>query len=152
VRDAGLQRDLADLDQLGLTVTELDLRDPGAAERPSGFDIVWVRGGNTFVLRRVMADTRTDRALTDLVQRDALLYAAYSAGACVLAPDLTGLEAVDDITALANPVTTGLGWLDRPFVPMSAHPVTRKRPPATWSPPDTMRPGKRTGRCATATS
>jgi len=127
VRDAGLQRDIADLGQLGLEVTELDLRDANAAERLSGFDIVWVRGGNTFVLRRVLADTGTDRALTDLIQRDALLYAGYSAGACVLAPDLSGLEAVDDIAAVANPVTTGLGWLDRPFVPhvhSPGHPET----------------------------
>ena len=127
VRDAGLQRDIADLAQLGLEVTELDLRDPDAAERLSGFDIVWVRGGNTFVLRRALADTGTDRALTDLIHRDALLYAGYSAGACVLAPDLSGLEAVDDIAAVANPVTTGLGWLDRPFVPhvhSPGHPET----------------------------
>ena len=127
VRDAGLQRDLADLGQLGLKVTELDLRGPHAAERLLGFDIVWVRGGNTFVLRRVMADTGTDHALTDLVQRDALVYAGYSAGACVLAPDLSGLEAVDDITVVANPLTTGLGWLDRPFVPhlrSPGHPET----------------------------
>jgi dipeptidase E len=127
VRDAGLQRDIADLDQLGLKATELDLHDPDVAERLSDFDVVWVRGGNTFVLRRVLADTGTDHVLTELVRRDALLYAGYSAGACVLAPDLIGLEAVDDITAVANPLTTGLGWLDRPFVPhvrSPGHPET----------------------------
>jgi len=127
VRDAGLQRDLADLGQLGLHVTELDLRGPDAVERLPDFDVVWVRGGNTFVLRRVMADTGTDHAFTDLVQRDALVYGGYSAGACVLAPDLSGLEAVDDITVVANPLTTGLGWLDRPFVPhlhSPGHPET----------------------------
>ena len=117
VRGIGLQRDHADLGRLGLKVCEVDLRDPDAAERLSTFDIVWVRGGNVFVLRRVLADTRIDQVLTDLIRRDAIVYAGYSAGACVLAPDLAGFEEVDDITAVADPVMTGLGVLDRPFVP-----------------------------------
>ncbi len=127
VRDAGLQRDIADLSRLGLEVCQIDLRDPDAAEWLPSFDIIWVRGGNVFVLRRVLADTGTDQVLSDLIRADAIVYAGYSAGACVLAPDLTGLEAVDDITAVADPVTTGLGLLDRPFVPhvrSPGHPET----------------------------
>jgi dipeptidase E len=127
VRDAGLQRDISDLGQVGLEVSEVDLRHPDAAERLSGYDIVWVRGGNVFVLRRVLADTGTDQVLTDLIRGDAIVYAGYSAGACVLAPDLTGLEGIDDITAVADPVATGLGLLDRPFVPhvrSPGHPET----------------------------
>jgi dipeptidase E len=45
----------------------------------------------------------------------------------VLAPDLAGLEEVDDITTVAEPVTTGLGLLDRPFIPhvrSPGHPET----------------------------
>ena len=117
VRDAGLQRDLTDLGQLGLKVTEIDLHDHDAADRLAGSDVVWVRGGNVYVLRRALADTATDHVLTDLIRHDAIVYAGYSAGACVLAPDLTGLELVDDITAVTDPVTAGLGLLDRPFVP-----------------------------------
>ncbi len=117
VRSVSRQLDVADLSLLGLEVCEVDLRDRDAAERLAGSDIVWVRGGNTFVLRRVMADTGTDQVLTDLLRRDAIVYGGYSAGACVLGPDLIGLEEVDDITAVAEPVMTGLGVLDRPFVP-----------------------------------
>jgi dipeptidase E len=127
VRAGALQRDIADLGALGLDVHELDLRDPRAAERLSGSDVVWVRGGNVFVLRRVLADTGTDHVLTALLQDDVIVYAGYSAGACVLAPDLDGLERVDDITAVADPVTSGLGVLDRPFVPhvrSPGHPET----------------------------
>jgi dipeptidase E len=117
MRDTSIRRDFADLEPLGLEVTAIDLRDPNAAGRLGRVDIVWVRGGNVFALRRAMADTGTDQVLTDLIQSDAITYGGYSAGACVLAPDLSGLEQVDDITATVDPVMTGLGVLDRPFVP-----------------------------------
>lgn len=117
VREVSVRRDAADLAPLGLQVSEIDLRDPDAARRLAAVDIVWVRGGNVFALRRALADTGTDQVLTDLIRRDAITYGGYSAGACVLAPDLSGLERVDDITAVADPVMTGLGVLDRPFVP-----------------------------------
>lgn len=117
LRDPSILRDLADLGPLGLDASVIDLRHPDAAGRLSDVDIVWVRGGNTFALRRTMADTGTDQVLVDLIKRDAIAYGGYSAGACVLAPDLRGLERVDDITAIADPIMTGLGVLDRPLVP-----------------------------------
>ncbi len=64
-----------------------------------------------------LADSGADEALVTLLQRDQVAYGGYSAGACVLGPDLTELERVDDPTAVVAPVTTGLGLLDRPFVP-----------------------------------
>ena len=63
------------------------------------------------------SDTGADTVLVDLLQRDAIVYGGYSAGSCVLGPDLTALAQVDDITAVDAPVTSGLGLLDRPFVP-----------------------------------
>jgi hypothetical protein len=62
----------------------------------------------------------------------ALVYAGYSAGACVLSPSLRGLEAVDDAGAVtrvygAEPVRDGLGLLDEAFVPhyrSPGHPET----------------------------
>lgn len=50
-----------------------------------------------------------------------MVYGGYSAGACVLAPSLKGLEhcdSVDDCIALHGEVRyDGLGILDRPVVP-----------------------------------
>jgi dipeptidase E len=117
VRETGLRRDLDDLDAIGLDVTLIDLREPAMVSSLANYDIVWVRGGNVFVLRRVLADTGTDTVLLDLLRRDAIVYGGYSAGACVLAPDLNGLELVDSPAAVAEPIMTGLGLLDRPFVP-----------------------------------
>jgi dipeptidase E len=126
-RATGVQQEFSDLGALGLDVTELDLRQPEATGQLASFDIVWMRGGNVFVLRRVLADSGADEVLIDLIRRNAIVYAGYSAGACVLAPDLSGLERVDDVKAVANPLTTGLSVLDRPIVPhvrSPGHPET----------------------------
>ncbi|SNT58637.1 dipeptidase E [Asanoa hainanensis] len=127
VRAGPLRRDLDDLGALGLDVTLADLREPGTAKSLAGYDIVWARGGNVFVLRRVLADSGADAVLLDLLRDDALVYGGYSAGACVLGEDLTGLAAVDDPGVVADPILTGLGLLDRPFVPhvrSPGHPET----------------------------
>ena len=97
-RSEGLRRDLDELEAAGLAVEMLDLRHTGAVDKLAGFDVVWVRGGNIFVLRRALADTGADTVLIDLLQRDAIVYGGYSAGPCVLGPDLTALAYVDDIT------------------------------------------------------
>ncbi len=87
---------------------------------------MWVRGGNTFDLRRAMAASGGDDAIVDLIANDRAVYGAYSAGCCVLAPSLRGLELVDDPGDPAR--FDGLGVLDRPFVPHCAspgHPETK---------------------------
>ena len=127
VRRDGVQRELDDLSGLGLQPHELDLRDvPEAKDVESaldGVDAVWVRGGNTFVLRVAMARSGADAVLADAIRRDTLVYAGYSAGPCVLAPSLRGLELVDQVDDVgqvwpgADVVWDGLGVLDRAFVP-----------------------------------
>ena len=117
VRTAGLDRDVHDLHEVGLDVTILDLRQEGSLGQLPDYDIVWVRGGNVFVLRRVLADTGADDLLVELLRCDTMVYGGYSAGGCVLAPSLSGLELVDDVTAVAEPLMSGLALLDRPFVP-----------------------------------
>lgn len=138
VRRAGVERELDALAGLGLQPEELDLRDffdrpPGAvASALDAFPAVWVRGGNTFVLRHALARSGADAALTARLHRDTLVYAGYSAGPCVLAPSLRGLELSDspeEVTRLwgAEPRWDGLGVLDRAFVPhvdSPGHPET----------------------------
>jgi dipeptidase E len=122
LRRDGLARDVGELEALGLDVTLVDLRTTNAVHQLASYDLVWVRGGNTFVLRKVFADTGADTTLTGLLRGDALVYGGYSAGPCILAPEIGFLQEVDDITAVKKPVTTGLGLLDRPFVPHVASP------------------------------
>jgi len=116
-RQRGLRRDVDELAGAGLDVELLDLRVPGAVADLGGFDLVWVRGGNVFVLRRALADSGADEALIALLRRDQVVYGGYSAGACVLGPDLSDLGRVDDVSVVVEPITTGLGLLDRPLVP-----------------------------------
>ena len=137
IRREGVQRELDDLTGLGLQPQELDLRDlTGAGDVEAaldGFDAVWVRGGNSFVLRVAMARSGADAVLAAAVRQDALVYAGYSAGPCVLAPSLRGLELVDPVDDVervwpgAELVWEGIGILDRAFVPhwsSPGHPET----------------------------
>jgi dipeptidase E len=127
VRRAGVERELGALRGLGLDPKEVDLRQPFAARELEDADVVWVRGGNAFVLRRAVADSGVERVLVDRITEDDLVYAGYSAGPVVLAPHLRGVERVDDITVVPDPIWDGLGLLDRPFVPhvdSPGHPET----------------------------
>lgn len=126
-REGAMTSEMVPLRRLGFTPREIDLRDyigrPTELERQlSGFPLVWVRGGNTFVLRAQFARSGADRIVPRLLAADALVYAGYSAGACLLCPDLHGLEAADDPaevrpTCGMEPLWDGLGLVDRPIVP-----------------------------------
>jgi dipeptidase E len=127
-RQAGVRREIDALTGLGLRPVELDLRDHfdqpgvGVATALARFPAVWVRGGNVFMLRHALARSGADTALTSLLRQDALVYAGYSAGACVLAPSLRGLEHCDDPDVVPDTYGeavpwTGLGVLDHAIVP-----------------------------------
>ncbi|MFE3195645.1 Type 1 glutamine amidotransferase-like domain-containing protein [Nocardia sp. NPDC059240] len=119
--------DLVPLRRTGFQPDVLDLRDyidrPAEVEqRLREYPMVWVRGGNTFVLRAQFARSGADLALTKLLAEDALVYAGYSAGACVLTPDLHGIESMDDPDEVrtacgVEPRWDGLGLVDRRIVP-----------------------------------
>jgi dipeptidase E len=126
-REEGVQREFDALRELGIEARELDLRDYfDAPERIAadlgGHGLVWLRGGNVFVLRYALAASGADAALARLLRDDALVYAGYSAGPCALGPSLRGFEQVDDPAAVADaygaePVWEGLGVLDYVIVP-----------------------------------
>ena len=137
VRGSEVQRELTALSDLGLAASELDLRDYVGQQQRLRRDlarvaVAWLRGGNTFVLRHALASSAGDVVFRDLLAADMLVYAGYSAGSCVLAPSLCGLELVDDADAVrrmygAEPIWTGLGLLDKAFVPhyrSPGHPET----------------------------
>ena len=134
VRRDGVDRELTALAALGFDAAELDLRDyfgdTGRLRRDlDGIGLVWLRGGNVFMLRYALHRSGADTVLRELLTADALVYAGYSAGPCVLSPTLRGLDAVDDPEAVrrvhgSEPVWDGLGVLDEMFVPhyRSDHP------------------------------
>jgi dipeptidase E len=74
------------------------------------------------MLRYALGRSGADAVFRELLAADALVYAGYSAGPCVLSPSLRGLELVDDPGAVTRiygspPVWDGLGVLAEAFVP-----------------------------------
>jgi dipeptidase E len=99
-RSERLQREIENLTSLGLQPEELDLRDYfGKTEELkailANFGYFWVRGGNVFLLRRAYKQSGFDSLLVELLQNDKVAYGGFSAGICVLAPSLKGIELVD---------------------------------------------------------
>ena len=111
----------------GLDAFDLDLRS--YFRRPEALlavleetRMVWVTGGNAFLLRRAMRQSGFDALAPGLVWAERLVYGGWSAGACVAAPSLRGLELMDDPHVLADgyhpePVWEGLGLIDAAIVP-----------------------------------
>ncbi|WP_024802435.1 Type 1 glutamine amidotransferase-like domain-containing protein [Nocardia sp. BMG51109] len=126
--------DLSPLRRLGFRPDVLDLREyigrTAALEKTlRDYPLLWVRGGNTYVLRAQFARSTADLVIRRLLAEDALVYAGYSAGACLLAPDLHGLEEADDPAEVrpacgVGPRWDGLGLVDRPIVPHVNSPYT----------------------------
>ena len=130
---------LADLD---FASVEVDLRRyfdaPGQLQKVlERLDLLWVVGGNSFVLARAMTLSGFSAAARDLVQGGTLVYAGYSAGACVAGPDLEGVRLMDEPEVIpdgyppdAEPTT--LGWIPWRIVPhwRSDHPESESAEPA----------------------
>lgn len=125
---------VADFRAHGLDAYDLDLR--AYFRRPEALlaelestRMVWAVGGNAFLLRRAMRQSGFDAIAPGLIWAERLVYGGWSAGACVAAPSLRGLELMDDPTELAEgydpaPIWEGLGLIDAAVVPhwRSDHP------------------------------
>jgi len=126
-RASAVTSDVVPLQKLGFQVDELDLRQFVGAKnalrkRLETTDVLWVRGGNTFVLRGQFARCGADVVVPELLNTDFFVYAGYSAGACLMTPSLHGLEIEDPVdevlpTCGIEPIWTGLGLVDHAIVP-----------------------------------
>lgn len=118
-------RDLADAD---IQAEELDLRNYfGQTENLktalSQVGLIWVTGGNTFVLRRAMKESGLDTILPGLLRSGDIVYGGFSAGACVVSPSLKGIHLGDEPEVVppgypnTGVVWEGLGIIDFYIVP-----------------------------------
>ncbi len=121
-RNASLERDTEEMLALGLAPQEVDLRwyfgRPEDTRRVlATFDLLYLRGGSVFLLRRALRQSGADDAIRDLLADDALVFAGYSAGPCMLGPTLRGIHGYEDDPRVApppyepEPVWDGLGVL-----------------------------------------
>jgi dipeptidase E len=87
--------------------------------------IVWALGGNAFLLRRAMRESGFDSLVNGLLE-EGLVYAGWSAGACVAGTSLRpiGLMDLPDVTApgyrAGEPVWEGLGLVPFTIIPHHA--------------------------------
>ena len=136
---------LAELAQMDLSPFDLDLRrwfgDAAGLERElAEVQMVWAVGGNSFLLRRAMAQSGLDAILRRRLAEDSIAYGGWSAGACVAGPTLRGvhlMDAPDDVAAGYDPapIYEGLSLVDFVIVPhfASDHPeADAARIAAAW--------------------
>lgn len=126
-REQSQKREFDDLKSIGLEAEELDLRlyfgKQGELERKiKEYGLIWVRGGNAFVLRRAMHQSGLDEILKELAKGDDVVYGGYSAGVCVIGPTLKGVDIVDDPTIIPDGyqkeiIWDGIGLVDFSFAP-----------------------------------
>lgn len=125
--ESDIAREIQGLAEHGISATALDLRKffgkvGSLNSRLSNAAMLWVVGGNTFLLRKAMALSGLDAFLHARRDDRAFLYAGYSAGACVLCPSLEGIHLADEPEARAEDypdevLWTGLGLTDYYIVP-----------------------------------
>ncbi len=114
-RAASLKREIDDLTSIGLEPSELDLRNYFGKQGElklalSNFDLVWVRGGNAFVLRRAFRQSGADEIIKELLVNDAIVYGGYSAGIDMLTPSLHGAELVDNPNTVPEGYESPIIW------------------------------------------
>jgi len=115
IRKEKLTNEVTDLKNIGIDGEELDLRNyfgkqDELKKKLSEYGMVWVRGGNTFTLRRAYAYSGFAELLKEKVSDKEFVYAGYSAGICILAPSLKGLDIVDDPSIIPDGYQSEVIW------------------------------------------
>lgn len=119
---------------LGLDADDVDLRryfgNPAKlADTLRKFALVWLIGGNAFLLMRAISQSGFGTVIRALLERDEIAFGGFSAGAVVAGPTLRGIDLIDDSSQLADGyepqiIWDGLGLVDFTVIPhyRSDHP------------------------------
>ena len=113
-----VQQEFAALQSLNFDPFELDLRNyfnnqQKQSELPdllAACGLIWVRGGNSFVLRRAMKISNFDRMILNILEHDAIAYGGFSAGMVMLTPSLYGVNLVDDPEVIPTGYDPAIIW------------------------------------------
>jgi dipeptidase E len=103
------------LESLGFIPEQIDLRNyfskaEELKKHLSGFGLVWVYGGNAFVLKRACEQSGFDKIIKDMLLKDEIVYAGFSAGIVILSKSLKGLEIVDDPNIVPEGYKKDFSW------------------------------------------
>lgn len=107
--------------QLGIsTCNIIDLRSynnvADLKDALSSYDLIWVNGGNTFMLRHEMRRSGFDTIIRELLDRG-IVYGGESAGELVAGPTLRGIESADKPEFAEEIIWGGLGLVDEFIFP-----------------------------------
>ena len=107
------------LGALGLVTADIDLRDIGNATElkgaMNGFDMVFMTGGDAFVLRESMHRSGFDTAIHELLDAG-LVYCGESAGSVVAGMTIASAD-VEAASKVSEPIFEGLGLIDKIVLP-----------------------------------
>lgn len=111
----GLQEQIKTFESLGFSAEELDLKkyfgkSEALKKYLSQFGLVWVLGGNTFVLKRAYEQSGFDLIIKEMLTKDKIVYGGYSAGVVILSPSMRGLEIVDDPNIVPEGYAPEFNW------------------------------------------
>lgn len=111
----GLQSELDAMTELGFVPEHVDLKDyfgnsEFLVEKLRDFDVMWVIGGNSFLLRKAMDKSGFDAVIGKLIKTNKIVYAGYSAGIAVIAPSLKGVELVDNPNVQVEGYNSDIIW------------------------------------------
>ena len=113
-RQGRLKKEFDMLRNIGLNPVELDLRKYFGKEEElmvllKSKSLVWIRGGNTFILSRAVTASGFNKVIIPLIKNNEIVYAGYSAAILLANKDLLGTELVDDpnIIPLEYPKSKG---------------------------------------------
>ncbi|MCV0397485.1 MAG: peptidase E [Rhizobiaceae bacterium] len=112
------------LEGLGFSVVEVDLRrffDRRAEAREAlrDFDMVWINGGNSFLLRRALRQSGIDDVLGERLAENTIVYAGFSAAAVTASVSLRGLKAVDEPHDVPEGYDEAILWEGLAYLPYS---------------------------------
>jgi len=103
------------LQSLGFDPEQIDLRNyfnkkEELKKHLSDFSMVWVYGGNTFVLKRAYEKSGFGEIIKDMILKNEIIYAGFSAGVVILSESLKGLEIVDDPLIVPEGYKSDFSW------------------------------------------
>jgi dipeptidase E len=116
--------------EMGLAPHEIDLRryfdkKDNLKEELKKYDLIWVNGGNCFLLRRAMEYSGFGDIITDMLEKDEVVYGGFSAGICLLGPTLKGIELCDEAEKISEGYSPEIIWDGLNLIPYSIAPHYR---------------------------
>ncbi len=114
-RNIQLKKQIHNFDRLGFESEEVDLRKyfgkpNGLEKKLAEFGLVWLKGGNTFILKRAIEQSGFDKVILPILESDAIVFGGFSAGAIIASPTLKGVDLCDDPVTVPAGYQPGYSW------------------------------------------